>query len=191
MKELIEKTFDGLISKGLSVDNGLTLDEVRAIEGLYNFEFPLDILSFLKHGLPQGPQFPDWRGALTDKSMIDFESVTQGIIFDIENNDFWWDKWGKKPTDHKERELIALKMIKSYPKLIPLFSHRYLPAKPNHADNPVFSIVQTDIIYYGQNIYHYFQIEFGLKTFEKAIAKPKTPKDIEFWTGLHNWNNFS
>jgi len=51
MKELIEKTFDGLISKGLSVDNGLTLDEVRAIEGLYNFEFPLDILSFLKHCL--------------------------------------------------------------------------------------------------------------------------------------------
>jgi len=39
---------------------------------------------------------------------------------------------------------------------IPVYSHRYLPSEPKATGNPVLSVHQTDIIYYGNDLASYF-----------------------------------
>lgn len=52
-------------------------------------------------------------------------------------------------------------MVKNAPRLIPVYGHRYLLAEPCVADNPVFSIWQSDIIVYGKDLRNYFLVEFA------------------------------
>jgi len=68
--------------------------------------------------------------------------------------------------------------VANAPKLIPLISHRYLPAEPCEAGNPVFSIYQSDIIYYGANLTEYFERELvdGNRSLTGDI------KHIRFWS---------
>ncbi len=59
------------------------------------------------------------------------------------------------------------------PKLIPIYSHRYIPSSLNEIGNPVYSVHQTDIIYYGKDLWDYFNIAFNeIKT------------NILFWSEL-------
>ena len=48
------------------------------------------------------------------------------------------------------------------PKLIPIYTHRYMPMI-DEKNNPIFSIHGVDVICYGTRIDEYFQIEFGEK----------------------------
>jgi hypothetical protein len=51
--------------------------------------------------------------------------------------------------------------MKKVPKLIPIYGHRYVPTV-NGVDNPsIFSVYQTDVIYYGIDLENYFRIEFN------------------------------
>ena len=45
--------------------------------------------------------------------------------------------------------------------MIPVCSHRYLPAKRGTYGHPVLSIYQTDIIVYGTDLADYIYHEFG------------------------------
>ena len=45
--------------------------------------------------------------------------------------------------------------------LIPVYLHRYVPCYPDIIEVPVFSVYQTDIIYYWYNLEDYFKIEFN------------------------------
>jgi len=47
------------------------------------------------------------------------------------------------------------------PKLISLYSHRYLPAEVPDTGYPVFSVYQTDTIYYGRDLLDYLEREFA------------------------------
>jgi hypothetical protein len=58
-----------------------------------------------------------------------------------------------------------------------------MPAEPYRSGNPVFSIMQTDIIYYGANLPHYLLNEFvdrdyALHTQEQDIQK------VPIWSDL-------
>jgi hypothetical protein len=48
--------------------------------------------------------------------------------------------------------------------------------------NPVFSVYQTDVVYYGYDIVSYFCNEFYIKLPEYTV--PSNPKYIEFWGKL-------
>jgi len=104
------------------------------------------------------------------------------MCFDIENNVFWPDSWGAKPASLTEAFEIAKQKIETAPKLIPVFGHRYLPDRPSLEGNPVFSVYQTDIIYYGSNLWNYFENEFSdyFGTARYHISDPLRP--IEFWS---------
>ncbi len=65
--------------------------------------------------------------------------------------------------------------------MIPVFSHRYLPDDPNEAGNPVFSVYQTDIIYYGADLLDYFENEFAQP---RPAWRTITPRLIRFWSAL-------
>ena len=70
------------------------------------------------------------------------------------------------------------------PKLIPLFGHRFLPDRPREAGNPVFSVYQTDIIYYGTNLANYFANEFHLDIGAPRCRPEEPIKRIEFWSAF-------
>ena len=84
------------------------------------------------------------------------------------------------------RAAIVRDAVAKAPKLIPLMGHRYLPAEPCEAGNPVLSVYQADIIYYGADLDAYFNIELRL-------GEPKRYGDgarrIRFWSDLVDRNN--
>ena len=66
------------------------------------------------------------------------------------------------------------------PRLVPVYSHRYLPAGRGASGHPVLSVMQTDIICYGADLDDYLYREFGLGA---AGDKPCRPT-VMFWSLL-------
>lgn len=177
-----------LSGKGVQFDSGLTEEEIVHTEVRFNVNFPPDLRLILQRALPVSKDFVNWRLGLN--STDEAASITsrlewplEGILFDIRSNDFWEDSWGIKPSNDEDKVLIATEYYSSYPKLIPIFSHRYIPGVPHEAGNPVFSVHQTDVIYYGYNLAEYFANEFKF-TLPSDFVIPAKPKEIDFWSGL-------
>ena len=80
----------------------------------------------------------------------------------MERNGLWWAEWGERPPGSAERAEIAARVIADAPKLIPLCGHRFIPEEPHDRGNPVFSVYQSDIIYYGSNLQDYIENEFSV-----------------------------
>lgn len=180
-----------LLDKGIVFASGLTDNEIFQIETKFNFTFPLDLKLFLQISIPISDNFVNWRLSLTsteefEKTLSRLNWPLEGILFDVQFNDFWTDSWGTKPKDNESKFLIVKKHYALYPKLIPIYSHRYIPAEPNKQGNPIFSIYQTDIVYYGFDLASYFSNEFNFKlpsSFE-ILTKPK--RIIKFWNDCTN-----
>lgn len=184
-------------------ESGLSNEEVSRAENIFNIFFPPDLKEFLQAALPvkvnivpqegviyssRALKFPNWRESLNDKE--EKAAIRQllhwpleGVLFDIDKNIFWHPQWGVKPADLDSSKKTALKYLKKCPKLIPLYSHRYIPSFPLEAGNPVFSVYQTDVVYYGNNLPSYFAQEFGFKL-PQSFKLLKKPKDIPFWSNL-------
>ncbi len=65
--------------------------------------------------------------------------------------------------------------------MIPVFAHRMLPSEPHLEGNPVFSVHQTDIIYYGFDLDDYLRHEFRLPG---RRPWPEHVRTIELWSKL-------
>lgn len=97
----------------------------------------------------------------------------------MHNNGFWPASWGDVPDGKDERERRARAHLALVPRLIPVFSHRYLTAEPQFTPSPVFSVYQADVIVYGDNFLDYVAHEFGVP--------PLHPSDrtyVPFWSDL-------
>ena len=97
------------------------------------------------------------------------------------NNGFWPASWGERPVDDERAEALARDHLASVPKLVPIYSHRYLLAAPAPMPGPVFSVHQTDVIVYGDDLLDYVAHEFS--------AGPLHPADadlpyVAFWSEL-------
>jgi hypothetical protein len=130
--------------------------------------------------LPLGDSWPDWR----DGSDVDLRSrldwPVDGVLFDVEKNAFWPSSWGQRPGDIGSAVEVAREHMRSVPKLVPVFSHRYLPAAPCQPRSPVFSVHQTDTIYYGSDLEDYLLNEFG----GQGRTIERKPSHIAFWSEL-------
>lgn len=178
---------DKLELAGVEFAPGLTSAEFSWVEQTYQITFPPDLRAFLAFARPVGNDWPDWR-AETDPYIVDRLSWPyEGICFDIEHNGFWLDEWGTRPDCLTDAFAIAKLKVDAAPKLIPIYSHRYLPATPDQAGNPVFSVYQTDIIYYGEDLGQYLVHEFISPA--SIYWDPAPPVQIEFWSGLVERNN--
>ncbi|WP_424244235.1 hypothetical protein Dip510_001436 [Elusimicrobium posterum] len=184
-------------------EEGLTDKEISAVEDLFSFSFPPDLREFLQTALPikvdspdkegiiyssWAKRFPNWRKALNDKDEKEaiFERLSnplEGLLFDVEHNDFWLEEFGERPINLASKKATLISYFQKVPKLIPLYSHRYLPANPFEIDNPIFSIYQADIIIYGNNLASYFANEFNFNLPEE-FKPPKEPKKVSFWSNL-------
>jgi hypothetical protein len=137
---------------------GFSEVELRLAEDRYGFRFPPDLRDLLR--LRRLPHGYDWSSGF-DAIDHALKAVGQGIVFDVEHNGVWWREWGPRPASEDERAVVVAEQVQQAPQLIPLRGHRFMPAQPSEAGNPVFSISQMDIIYYGANLIDYLSNEYG------------------------------
>lgn len=180
---------EAMRQKGIAFESGLTAQELEAIEDRYGFRFPADLREFLSLGLPVSDDFPNWRTGKLNRG-ADSRTIAgllnwpaDGICFDIENNKFWMQDWGAKPDQLEHAFRVAREFLKQAPRLIPVFSHRFLPAEPLTAGSPVISVYQTDIIYYGADLASCWIREFELPTINEGNGS-KSPRRIRFWSDV-------
>ena len=177
--------------RGVTIEPGLSETELAELEEDYGICFPPDLAAFLRHALPVGDGFPDWRGRTSpEKYAIPQKSLSwplEGILFDVEWNDYWLPSWGTRPAGLKEALAKTKDIVESAPKLIPVCSHRYLPSEPKQSGNPVLSVYQTDIIPYGDDLADYFWNEFRVPLPESRVVP--FPRRIPFWDDLVDENN--
>ena len=105
----------------------------------------------------------------------------EGLLFAVEENGLWWAEWGDRPAKEEERAEVLRDALRQAPTLIPIFSHRYLPATPSRTGNPVFSVYQSDIIHYGADLADYIDRE------ENGVWSklwPKQVQEIDFWSEM-------
>jgi hypothetical protein len=172
---------DARRSERIAFEPGLSDDEFDGIESRFKLEFPPDLRVLLGAALPISVGFPDWRSAPEDDLEDALDWPAEGICFDIERNGFWLDAWGHRPLDLDEACIIARERIAEAPTLIPIYAHRYLPDKPTEPGNPVFSVYQSDIIYYGHDLLDFLDREFRTPADKPPIAGVRP---VRFWSDL-------
>jgi hypothetical protein len=158
--------------------DGLTDPEIAAIESKFGFRFPLDLRGFLQTALPKGSSFPDWRSE-DDAKIRDWLSwPLDTMIFKLEHKEFWLPEWGQRPTRITDAKKIVERCVSKAPRLIPINGHGMMPDRPHKGGNPVFSVHQADIIYYGFNLDDYLRHEFCLPG---RKPWPLRVQSIDFW----------
>lgn len=159
---------------------GLTESELVAIEKKYGFAFDRDHRELLSLALPLGKGWVDWRQAPTEDIQHRLDWPTDGVIWDVHNNDFWPKRWGRRPADDAKAEQIARRKLRKVPRLIPIYSHRFMAAGPSKGSAPVFSVMQTDVVYYGENLPSYVAHELRMqRQFDTGVHR-----HIPFWSNL-------
>jgi hypothetical protein len=182
-----------LKEKDISFDKGLSDDEIFRVKQEFGIRFPNDLKLLLQTELPISSGFVNWRYGINSKNgKKEIEHrlnwPKEGMLFDIKSNSFWFDKWGIKPSNFEKQKEIAVTELDKQPKLIPIYSHRYISSEPNEIGNPVFSVYQMDIIYYGIDLMDYFSNEFGFEL-PKSYGIVSEPKRIQFWSDIIDLNN--
>ncbi len=107
----------------------------------------------------------------------------------VSNCRFWWDSWGAEPNEIEEKVRVATRFLSDYPKLIPIYSHRYVPEILDVKGVPVFSVRGYDTVRYGDNLAEYIAHEFCFKYPDICKAKKNSKIEVEFWSELafSNW----
>ena len=161
---------------------GLTDAEFDTIESEFGFSFADDHRAFLAAGLPYGRRWPGWRDDDRDALRERLAQPVEGVLFDVVQNEFWYDGWGPRPDDEDRAVAIARGLLATAPRMVPVYSHRYLPAGRGASGHPVLSIYQTDVIVYGADVVDYLNLVLGVGA---ASASPEPPRPtVDFWSRL-------
>jgi hypothetical protein len=160
VRELAAECVAVLRAEGVRLAEGLSPEEVTAIERRFDFTFGHDHAALLRLAVPVGDGWADWRGP-AEALRTRLAWPTDGLLFDVENNGFWARSWGPRPKTDAQAIAEARRHLLRWPTLVPLFSHRYTPAAPAPAGSPVFSVHQADVIYYGTDLLDYLLREFS------------------------------
>jgi hypothetical protein len=163
----------------------LTQAEITRAQNAFGFEFADDHRAFLATGLPVGDGWPNWRHGTADQLQAALNSPVLGVLFDVEHNAFWDQRWGECPADARARLRLAQHRLAQVPQLVPIYGHRYLPGGRGTFGHPVLSIHQTDIICYGTDLVDYMYQEFDAGTgFERSDPRWQPRPTVAFWSEL-------
>ena len=168
---------------------GLTDTEIARIEREYQFEFADDHRAFLVAGLPLSAptasgrrgDWPDWRDGDPADLRDRLDWPVSGVLYDVAHNAFWDSSWGPRPASTDEAETTARAQLRQVPMMIPVYSHRYLPAGRGTHGHAVLSMYQTDIIVYGTDLADYIAREFEVSA-RSAGADRTPPAMVPFWS---------
>lgn len=160
-------------------------DEIARIETILGFEFADDHRAFLSTGLPRGDRWPDWRAADLTALPSLLAWPRTGVLFDVQHNGFWDQRWGVRPADQRAALALAQERLADAPQMVPVYGHRYLPAGRGTHGHPVMSMYQTDIICYGTNLADYISREFGdTRPIANANRQGRPHTTVVFWSDL-------
>jgi hypothetical protein len=169
-----------LRERRVALEKGLTEAELARAERRYGVRFAQDHRELLALALPVGNSWFDWRARADEQVLRAIRRPFEGILFDVENNVFWPTSWGERPNSRGARFEIVEYQFNTWPQLVPLYGHRYLPAAPFGPGAPVFSVHQTDVMVYGANLVDYASREFG--------TTGTVPEVNSVFKGLEPWS---
>ena len=179
MTEFIAQVMERLREAHVVLENGLSVQEVAQVEHDYCFKFSVVHRQFLMTVLPVGPGWWDWRHGNPEVIRRFLKAPIEGVLFDVRKNDFWPSSWGAKPAYRDEQVQVAEARLSTVPQLIPVYSHRYMVSGLDACASPVFSVVQTDVVYYGDNL-----LDYVAQQFHVGPRNPSEPPHIPFWSDL-------
>src|SRR5262245_44759488 len=177
----IARVLEALSASGIQIEPGLRDEELARVEAMLSCRFPPDLCALLRAGLPVSKGFPDWRSGSNEDLRWLIDGPADGIAFDVEVNAYWRDDWGARPADPEQAVAYARAQIAKAPALLPIFGHRFIPVEPGEAGNPVFSVAQTDVIVYGNDLADFLAVEFRVP---RPAWSRSAPKPIRFWSDL-------
>lgn len=157
--------------------------EFAALEQRFGFTFNPDHRALLATGLPTGRRWPDWRDGDPDQLRLLLEAPIDGVLFDVQENGFWLPSWGDRPSRTAFALSVARRRLDGVPRLAPVYGHRYAPALPEPG-LPVFSVMQTDVIVYGDTLAGYLRHEFDLPATPGDPSDEPSPTPVPFWSAL-------
>ena len=181
----VDDVVERLADAGVRLDRRLTEADLTRIERRFGFAFAPDHRELLATALPVGDSWVNWRHAAETNVRERLRAPVEGVVFDVRVNDFWWPGWGERPADAAAAEERAREFLAGVPVLVPLYSHRYLPAAPAAVGSPVFSVQRTDVIVYGGDLPAYVSAEFGtgpVNTLGAGLPR------VDFWSDLADSN---
>jgi hypothetical protein len=177
--DLVAQSIQRLAAGGVRLDRGLSDGEVSRVQARLGFTFGPEHREFLQAALPVGQLWPDWRNDPDDELRGRLDRPIDGVIVDVHNNGFWPASWGDRPDGKDDREREARAHLAGVPRLVPVFSHRCLASDPQFKPSPVFSVHQTDVIFYGDNLLDYVAHEFRVPPLH-----PSDRTHVPFWSDL-------
>ena len=176
----IERVTTGLREHGAVIEPGLTERELDEVERTHDWRFPPELRALLERMLPSGPRFPNWREPRSAALAERLAWPADGLCFHVEHG-WWLRSFGPRPAALVDALAVARAAVAKASPLVPLFGHRYLPARPATAGNPVFSVYGADVIYYGVDLIDWFAREFAIDLGRSSAAEPR---QIELWSEL-------
>jgi hypothetical protein len=160
---------------------GYSQAELDDVQAKWEIRFPQDLIEQLRERrlLIDAPDCFDWVTAdpehIRERLAWPFESYWRSV----ERHEIWWPEWGERPTSLTDQKEKLRWIFGEAPKLIPLIGIRYIPDEPHESGNPVFSVMASDIVYYGANLIDWLERERGGL---QSKEKPWPPiKEIRFW----------
>lgn len=181
MSDLVARVVERLRQVGVRLEPGLSDSELAKLERAYGVVFGPEHRKLLQTALPTGSSaWPDWRHGPAKDLQGRISWPTDSVIFDVHHDGFWPTSWGTRPQDPSARERQARNQLALVPRLLPLYGHRYLAVDPAFRPSPVFSVYQTDVIYYGDDLVDWVAREFGVAVRRTAAQR----KHVPFWSNL-------
>ncbi|MEV6196609.1 hypothetical protein AB0M19_29895 [Streptomyces sp. NPDC051920] len=166
----------------VEIERGMSERELDQVEERWGFRFAPEHRTLLGAGLPTGSdRWPDWRDGDAKVLAEQLAWPVDGVLFDVECNDFWHPEWDPRPADTQDALDVARVYLAEVPVMAPVYSHRYLLADPNRTGTPVLSMYQTDIICYGTDLADYFHNEF---------RRPMPAQDYQQYAAIPFWSYF-
>lgn len=163
---------------------GATEQQLAAVEHHIGQALPEDLRWLAANTFdPSGYLF---RWVLNPSEIAIFRDwVRDGIEVDVRAG-LWLTMWGSPPGDIDARVDRFRREFDSWPKLIPLKGHRALVVEPVEVGNPVFSVMQSDIIQYGHDLANWIAIEFTSHT---RYEDQRFDKRIPYWSRFGEMNS--
>jgi len=168
-----------LRTRGVEIQKGLSEHELIRIESIISCRIPPDLRDLLGAGLPTSEGFPNWRDLSETAVLEEVNWPLEGLLFEVQHGSLWLSEWGERPEDAGRAIDMVKPILRSAPRLIRVYLHRYLPCEPCAHGNPVISVYGSDIVYYGVDIVDYFNIEFGDENYRHSVDAPRR---IRFWS---------